>query len=183
MPALQVENLSKHFGQKQALNNLSFEVQEGEVFGLIGPNGAGKTTALRTVATLLQIESGRVSILGRESPHEAARVREIISYLPEGRRRLPPDARARVPGVRGALLHPCWQAGELVARGVAIAALGEAINDKVETYSKGMMRRLLVGRALMASPRLAILDEPSSGLDVINAREVRRIIADAEDAA
>ena len=64
----------------------------------------------------------------------------------------------------------------MVEKGIEIAALGERINDKVDTYSKGMKRRLLVGRALMTDPKLAILDEPTSGLDVINAQEVRKII-------
>jgi ABC-2 type transport system ATP-binding protein len=179
MNALEVSGLSKRLGQKPVLKNLSFSVEAGEVFGLIGPNGAGKTTTLRTIATLLQIESGTVNVLGFELPKDAVQVRQIISYLPE-------DAGA-YRQMRGReylefVAHFFSHAGkpaELVARGVNIAALGEAINDKVETYSKGMMRRLLVARALMASPRLAILDEPSSGLDVINAREVRRIITGA----
>jgi len=179
MPALQVTSLSKHFGQKRVINKLSFAVEVGEVFGLIGPNGAGKTTTLRTVATLLQIESGQVNILGYELPKDAAQVRQIISYLPEdagayrqmrGREYL--EFVARFFARQG-------KPEALVQRGIAIAELGEAINDKVETYSKGMMRKLLVGRALMAQPQLAILDEPSSGLDVINAREVRRIITEA----
>jgi ABC-2 type transport system ATP-binding protein len=68
---------------------------------------------------------------------------------------------------------------QMVKRGAEIAALGERINDRVDSYSKGMMRRLLVGRALMTKPRLAILDEPSSGLDVVNAQQVRQIITSA----
>jgi ABC-2 type transport system ATP-binding protein len=179
MFALEVSQLSKRLGQQPVLKNLSFSVEAGEVFGLIGPNGAGKTTTLRIIATLLQIDSGRVGVLGYELPRDAVQVRQIISYLPE-------DAGA-YRQMRGReylefVAHFFTHAGkpaELVARGVDIAALGEAIDDKVETYSKGMMRRLLVARALMANPRLAILDEPSSGLDVINAREVRRIITDA----
>jgi ABC-2 type transport system ATP-binding protein len=177
--AVIVKELSKRFGQKQALNNLSFEVDEGEVFGLIGPNGAGKTTTLRTLATLLQIESGRVSIMGHELPKESAAVRQIISYLPE-------DAGAyrQMRGKEYLQFIAAFFANKekpavIVRRGVEIACLNERINDRVETYSKGMMRRLLVGRALMINPRLAILDEPSSGLDVINARQIRRIITDA----
>lgn len=179
MTALVVKNLIKSFGKKQVLNGLSFEVNEGEVFGLIGSNGAGKSTTLRTIATLLQIQSGEISVLGYKLPKEASEVRRILSYLPE-------DAgaykhlkgREYLEFVATFFAHQDKPA-DIVARGMTIAALGERINDRVDTYSKGMMRRLLIGRALMTKPRLAILDEPSSGLDVVNAREVRRTIQQA----
>jgi len=157
-------------------------VNEGEIFGLIGPNGAGKTTALRTVATLLQITSGSVTVFGYELPKEAGEVRKIISYLPE-------EAGA-YKNLRGReylnFIAKFFGEGEksqdMVQRGLEIANLGERINDKVDTYSKGMTRRLLVGRALMTNPRLAILDEPTSGLDVVNAQEVRKIINSSVEA-
>jgi ABC-2 type transport system ATP-binding protein len=174
-----VINLTKDLGKKAVLKNLSFEVDKGEVFGLIGPNGAGKTTTLRTIATLLQIQSGEVNILGYSLPSQAASVRKILSYLPE-------DAGAykHLKGkeylefVASFFSHQ-HKPSEVVRRGIEIAALGERINDRVDSYSKGMMRRLLIARALMTRPELAILDEPSSGLDVINAREVRRLITGA----
>jgi ABC-2 type transport system ATP-binding protein len=179
MTALSIKNLTKHLGKKLVLDNLSFEVNRGEVFGLIGPNGAGKTTTLRTIATLLQIESGEVNVLGHALPQQAPAVRRILSYLPE-------DAgaykhlkgREYLEFVAAFFVHH-EKPADTVKRGMAIADLGERINDRVDTYSKGMMRRLLIGRALMTTPELAILDEPSSGLDVINAREVRRTIQKA----
>lgn len=181
MDALEVKSLDKSFGDKQILNGLSFRVEKGEVFGLIGPNGAGKTTTLRIIATLLTIDSGTVRVLGHNLPDEAAAVRKKISYLPE-------DAGAyRQQKGREYLefiasLHAGGSEREkMVRRGMEIASLGERIHDRVDTYSKGMMRRLLVGRALMTQPELAILDEPSSGLDVINAREVRSIITRATE--
>jgi len=179
MSALIVKNLVKSIGHKQILNNLSFEVNKGEVFGLIGSNGAGKTTTLRTIATLLQIQSGEISVLGLKLPQEASDVRRILSYLPE-------DAgaykhlkgREYLKFVAAFFAHQ-GKPADIVARGTAIAALGESIDDRIDTYSKGMTRRLLIGRALMTLPQLAILDEPSSGLDVVNAREVRRTIQEA----
>jgi ABC-2 type transport system ATP-binding protein len=176
MKAVEVRELVKDYGNFRALNGISFEVNEGEIFGLIGPNGAGKTTALRVIATLLQITSGSVTVFGYELPGEAGEVRKIISYLPEeagayrnltGREYLNFIAKFFGDGEK-------FQG--MVQKGMEIANLGERINDKVDTYSKGMTRRLLVGRALMANPKLAILDEPTSGLDVVNAQEVRRII-------
>ena len=109
-------------------------------------------------------------------------MRKIISYLPE-------EAGA-YKNLRGKeylnFIAKFFGEGEksydMVQRGLEIANLGERINDKVDTYSKGMTRRLLVGRALMANPKLAILDEPTSGLDVVNAQEVRRIINGAVEA-
>ncbi len=179
MSALVLNKITKHISGRKILDNISFEVKEGEIFGLIGPNGAGKTTTLRTIATLLQVESGLVSIFEHSLPEDAASVRKIISYLPE-------DAGA-YKNLKGreylkfvaSFFTDLEKPEKMVQRGIDIAALGDRIDDRVDTYSKGMMRRLLVGRALMAQPRLAILDEPSSGLDVINAQQVRRIITRA----
>jgi ABC-2 type transport system ATP-binding protein len=182
MKAVEVRELVKDYGNFRALNGISFEVDEGEIFGLIGPNGAGKTTALRTIATLLQITSGSIKVFDYELPKEAAQVRKIISYLPEeagayknltGKEYL--DFIAKFFGEGEKFRNMVWKGRE-------IANLGERINDKVDTYSKGMTRRLLVGRALMVEPRLAILDEPTSGLDVVNAQEVRKIINNAAQA-
>jgi len=182
MKAVQVRELVKEYGNFKAVKGISFEVREGEVFGLIGPNGAGKTTVLRTIATLLQITSGSIAIFGYELPRQAGAVRKIISYLPEeagayknltGREYL--DFVARFFGDGETRRN-------MVRRGAEIGNLGRRMNDKVDTYSKGMTRRLLVGRALMVDPRLAILDEPTSGLDVVNAQEVRRIINSSVEA-
>lgn len=172
---VKVQNLTKNFGKIQALKGINFEINPREIFGLIGPNGAGKTTALRIVSTLLQITSGKVTILDYDVKTQPEQIRKLISYLPEdagayknltGRAYLEFIARFFNPK----------QPTPLIERGIEIADLGERINDKVDTYSKGMMRRLLVGRALMINPKLAILDEPTSGLDVINAQEIRNII-------
>lgn len=179
MNALVLNGITKHINGLKILDNISFKVEGGEIFGLIGPNGAGKTTTLRTVATLLQVESGGINVFEYKLPGNAAEIRRIISYLPE-------DAGAYknlkgreylefVAGFFAGMNKP----ESMVQKGIEIAALGERIDDRVDTYSKGMMRRLLVGRALMTQPRLAILDEPTSGLDVINAQQVRQIIKDA----
>ncbi len=175
MVAVDVKNLVKHFGSTEAVKGISFTVNKGEIFGLIGPNGAGKTTALRIVSTLLQITKGSVNILGFDVKKKPDEIRKLISYLPE-------DAgayknltgRAYLRFIANFFVEK--QAQEMVSLGIEIADLEERIDDKVDTYSKGMKRRLLVGRALMTDPKLAILDEPTSGLDVINAQEIRKII-------
>jgi ABC-2 type transport system ATP-binding protein len=176
MYAIEIKDLVKSYGGITAVKGISFTVNEGEVFGLIGPNGAGKTTTLRILATLLEITSGSIDVFGHDLATEANEVRKIISYLPE-------DAGAykNLTG-RDYLEFIAAFFGEsadhqhMVERGLQIARLDERIDDKVETYSKGMARRLLVARALMIRPKLAILDELTSGLDVLNAQEVRRTV-------
>jgi len=177
MSTVEVKNLVKNYGKTKAVKEISFNIEKGEIFGLIGPNGAGKTTALRVISTLLQINSGEVWIMENDVKKHPDKVRKLISYLPE-------DAGAykNLSG-RGYLTFIAnffveQNTREMVEKGIEIADLGERINDKVDTYSKGMKRRLLVGRALMTNPKLAILDEPTSGLDVINAQEIRKIIKD-----
>jgi len=176
MVAIEVKNLVKKYGSIDAVKEVSFTVNNGEIFGLIGPNGAGKTTVLRIVSTILHITSGTVNVLGYDLSKNADEIRKKISYLPE-------DAGA-YKNLKGKeyleFIARFFDEGkktqEFVEKGMMIADLGDRINDRVDTYSKGMMRRLLVGRALMTEPKLAILDEPTSGLDVLNAQEVRKII-------
>jgi len=174
MISVEVKNLVKNYGSTEAVKGVSFTVNSGEIFGLIGPNGAGKTTALRVVSTLLQITSGSVNILGIDLKKKPDEIRKLISYLPE-------DAGAYKNLTGRAYLRFIANffeknTQEIVSLGIEIANLGDKIDDKVDTYSKGMKRRLLVGRALMINPKLAILDEPTSGLDVISAQEIRKII-------
>jgi len=179
MKVLEVKNLSKDFGKILAVNDISFEVEEGEIFGLIGPNGAGKTTTLRVIATLLKPTAGQVTVCGFDVRHEGEKVRNLVSYLPEEA-----GAYKNLKGIdylnfMAAFYAPDYaQKRAMVERASEIAALGARLKDKVATYSKGMVRKLLVARALMHAPKLAILDEPTSGLDVINSLEVRKIIKD-----
>jgi ABC-2 type transport system ATP-binding protein len=176
MTAIEIIDLVKHYGNIEALRGISFTVKEGEIFGLIGPNGAGKTTTLRIVSTLLEITSGSTTVFGYDVKKNPEEVREKISYLPEeagayknlsGKEYLTFMAQFYTNGK---------DVNSMVETGISISGLQERITDKVNTYSKGMTRKLLVARALMMKPPLAILDEPTSGLDVINSQEVRRII-------
>jgi len=174
---VEVRNLTKHFGRVKAVDGISFEVSAGEIFGLIGPNGAGKTTTLRIISTLLKVTSGDVKVLGYDVTEEPYEVRKLISYLPEeagAYKNL--SGRNYLEFMATFYSTDCKSKDDLVNKGIEIAQLGERMYDKVSTYSKGMVRKLLVARALMVEPKLAILDEPTSGLDVINSREIREII-------
>ncbi len=176
MTAIEITNLVKNYGKIEALKGISFAVKEGEVFGLIGPNGAGKTTALRVVSTLLEITSGTVKVFGYDVKKDPEEVRKKISYLPEEAGAYKNLSGKEYLNFMAQFYADGNDVNEMVKTGIRISGLDERITDKVNTYSKGMTRKLLVARALMMKPFLAILDEPTSGLDVINSQEVRKII-------
>ena len=176
MDALAVNDVHKVFKETEAVKGITFSVKEGEIFGLIGPNGAGKTTTLRMISTLLDISSGSITVYDKDVMTESEEVRKMISYLPE-------DAGAYKDLTGRAYLDfmaEFFAQGEekkaMIEKGISIAKLGDRIDSKIDTYSKGMKRRLLIARAIMFNPKLAIMDEVTSGLDVANAFEVREII-------
>ncbi len=150
MSACSVRGLVRVFGQRRALDGISFDIQPGEIFGLIGPNGSGKTTTLRIVATLLRPTAGSVTVLGHDVAREPEAVRRLISYLPE-------DAGAyrNLSGwdylrfMATFYTRDRRERDAMVAYGQEISGLGARLADKVKTYSKGMARRLLLARALM----------------------------------
>ena len=175
--AVEVIDLVKYYGKIKALDGISFHIEEGEIYGLIGPNGAGKTTTLRIIATLLKPTSGTVKVFGYDVVRDADEVRRIISYLPEeagAYKNLSGEEYLRF--MAGFYASSRNEVESMVREAMEISGLGERLKDKVKTYSRGMKRRLLLSRALMVKPRLAILDEPTAGLDVLHAYHVRRII-------
>jgi len=177
MKAVEVINLKKFFGNFPALKGISFEVEEGEIFGLIGPNGAGKTTTFRIIAGLIPPTSGDVKILGKSIYENLSELRRIVSYLPE-------DAGAykNITGyeflkmVAEIYYGNAKEAKEALELGIRLANLGDQLYSKMKTYSKGMKRRIQVARVFMVKPKVAILDEPTSGLDVLHATKVRDMI-------
>jgi len=175
--AVETVGLTKDFGSISALKDLDLRIEKGQIFGLIGPNGAGKTTALRIISTLLLPTSGQARVFGLDVVREAGEVRKIITYLPDeagAYRNLSGREYLEFMGRFSARNRN--ELDEMVKQAAAICGLGERLKDKAKTYSKGMKRRLLVARALMTKPKLAILDEPGSGLDVLHAYHVREII-------
>ena len=173
-----VKDLVKIYpGGVKGADGVTFTIKEGEVFGLIGPNGAGKTTILRIIATVLQPTGGKAIVAGYDVVKEADMVRKIISYLPE-------DAGAYkyltglefLKFIAKLYSYKGLDPEKMVEEGIRISNLGERLNDKIKSYSKGMLRRLLVAKTLMVNPTLAVLDEPTSGLDVVNAIQIRNTI-------
>lgn len=174
---LQVDYLKKSYGKKDAVKGISFEVGKGEIFALIGPNGAGKTTTLRMIATLLKPLGGDAFVDDLSVIKDAMKVREMITYLP--------DEAGAYKNMKGlaylnfmASLYcdDSEKAKAAVQRATEICGLGDRLADKIGSYSKGMTRKLLIARAVMTNPKLAILDEPTNGLDILNALEIRQTI-------
>ena len=174
---VEAKSLVKQFGNIRALDGLSFFIKPGEIYGLIGPNGAGKTTTLRAICTLILPTSGSINIFGLDAVSQAGEVRKIISYLPEEAGIYPNlsgyeylEFMAKFNQKKDRTMK------DMINEAVEISGLGNRLKDRAKTYSKGMKRRLLVARALMTHPKLAVLDEPASGLDVLHAYHVRELI-------
>ncbi len=175
--AVETVGLTKDFGSIHALKDFNLKIEKSQVFGLIGPNGAGKTTALRVISTLLLPTSGQAKVFDLDVVRDAGEIRKIIAYLPDEAgvyRNLSGKEYLEFMGRFSARNRD--ELDEMIRQAADICGLGERLKDKAKTYSKGMKRRLLVARALMTKPKLAILDEPASGLDVLHAYHVREII-------
>jgi ABC-2 type transport system ATP-binding protein len=175
--AIEAISLTKQFGQIKALDDVSFNIKPGEIYGLIGPNGAGKTTTLRIICTLIKPTTGTIKIFDQDATKQPEKIRQIISYLPEESGVYPNLTGLEYLGFMAKLQSkPGTNLKDLINEGAQISGLGDRLKDKAKTYSKGMKRRLLVARALMVHPKLAVLDEPASGLDVMHAYHIREIV-------
>jgi len=166
--AVRVTGLTHRFGDHIAVDGIDLEVRQGEVFGLLGPNGAGKTTTIRVVTTLTPAQQGQVTVFGWDTRRQAMRVRRSLGYVPQqlsiegaltGRENVALFARLfDVPRARRA---------ETVADVLDLVGVAEAADRLAATYSGGMVRRLELAQALVNSPRLLVLDEPTIGLDPV----------------
>jgi ABC-2 type transport system ATP-binding protein len=166
METIVVEELRKSYGAVQALDGVSFQVREGEVFGLLGPNGAGKSTTVRVLVTLTEPDTGAAFVGGHDVRTDQAAVRRTIGYVPQdsgvdqfgtGRENL--MLQGRVQGMSGRELRS--RTDELLQ----LVGIADAADRIVKTYSGGMRRRLDIALGLVHHPRVLFLDEPTTGLD------------------
>ncbi|MCS7222889.1 MAG: ATP-binding cassette domain-containing protein, partial [Anaerolineae bacterium] len=167
MRAVECESLRKVFGTVVAVDGVSFEVEEGEVFGLLGPNGAGKTTTINVLTTLIRPTSGTARVMGYDVLTQQRKVRESIGLVPQ---ELTVDD--ELTGLenlclQAALYHlPKDVARRRIEEVIGLVDLTEAIGRRVSTYSGGMRKRLELAGALIHRPKVLFLDEPTLGLDV-----------------
>lgn len=183
MSMLKVENLSVHYGMIQAVRDVSFEVNEGEVVSLIGANGAGKTTILRTLSGLVRPSAGRIKFLGQEIQKMPAQkiVASGLSQVPEGRHVFP-GLTVLENLEMGAFLKKNREENQANLKKVfsRFPRLEERKNQDAATLSGGEQQMLAMGRALMSTPKLLLLDEPSMGLAPIFIQEIFDIIQDIQ---
>ena len=183
MSMLKVENLSVHYGMIQAVRDVSFEVNEGEVVSLIGANGAGKTTILRTISGLVRPSAGKIEFLGKEIQKLPAQkiVAGGLSQVPEGRHVFP-GLTVMENLEMGAFLKKNREENQANLKKVfsRFPRLEERKNQDAATLSGGEQQMLAMGRALMSTPKLLLLDEPSMGLAPIFIQEIFDIIQDIQ---
>ncbi|RRD32629.1 ABC transporter ATP-binding protein [Streptococcus minor] len=180
---LKVDDLSVHYGIIQAVKNVSFEVNEGEVVSLIGANGAGKTSILRTISGLVRPSGGKIEFLGQEIQKAPARkiVASGLSQVPEGRHVF--SGLTVMENLEmGAFLHRNRDENQKNLKRVfeRFPRLEERKNQDAATLSGGEQQMLAMGRALMSKPKLLLLDEPSMGLAPIFIQEIFDIIQDIQ---
>jgi ABC-2 type transport system ATP-binding protein len=175
-PALSVHGLSKHFGNRVAFEDVSFEVSGGEVFGFLGPNGAGKTTTVRTLGTLIAPTSGSAVVAGIPlSPQNAVEIRRRISIMPES-----PGLYLRLSVAENlecfADLYQAPNPRERIGRALRAVNMADRANDACGSLSKGLRQRVALARALLSDPQVLFLDEPTAGLDPVATRDVHELI-------
>jgi ABC-2 type transport system ATP-binding protein len=167
-PAVACHGLTYRFGDVTAVDDVSFSISPGEVFGLLGPNGAGKTTTIRILTTLLKPAKGGASVFGHDTRGERMRVRQLIGYVPQQL-----SADGTLTGWENVWLFarlydvPHRDRGDRIAAVLEAMGLTEAAGRLASTYSGGMIRRLELAQALVNRPRLLVLDEPTIGLDPV----------------
>lgn len=174
---ISVEHLTKYYGDFLAVNDISFEITKGHVYGFLGPNGAGKTTIMNIMTGCLSATSGSICIDGHDIFEEADQAKKLIGYLPEH----PPLYMNETPveylrfvgeakGLRGAELE------QQIEQVVLLTKIAEVRNRRISTLSKGYKQRVGIAQALLGNPQVIILDEPTVGLDPIQIIEIRALI-------
>jgi len=168
---LDITNLTKTYGSRVAVNNLSFTIREGEIFGFLGPNGAGKTTTMKMICGLTSITKGQIRICDFDMPKHKEKALRNIGALIEN-----PLMYPNMTGMENlqyyASLYKNISKQDII-KFSRVVGLEQRLKDKVKTYSLGMKQRLGIAQALLHSPKLLVLDEPLSGLDPSGVKEMR----------
>jgi len=162
-----------------AVNNISFNVKKGEIFGLLGPNGAGKTTTIKILTTLLAPTSGEARVLGYNTFGEEKKLRPYINFIFGGERGLYWRLSARDNITYFADLYKVDKntMKKRIPELLELVGLKDRADEKVESYSKGMKQRLQIARGLINDPEVIFLDEPTIGLDPVGAKDLRKIVS------
>ena len=165
-PIIETEELTKRYGSQTAVDRLTLQIREGEVFGFLGPNGAGKTTSLLMFLGLTEPTSGKVRVCGVDPARDPIHVKRLVGYLPENVGFYDDmDARQNLQYIARLNGIPDHVSAERVEELLKMVGLFEEAGKKIGVYSKGMRQRLGIAEVLVKNPKLIFLDEPTIGLD------------------
>lgn len=179
---LDIKNLTKTYGDKRAVNDVSLHVSPGELYGFIGHNGAGKSTTIKAICGLLQFDSGDITVNGHSIKSEPLEVKKIISYLPDN-----PDLYEFMSGIKylnfvaDVYNIPVKQREELIHKYSDLFEITGDLAQPISTYSHGMKQKLALISALIHDPKLLIMDEPFVGLDPKAAKVMKDAMSDLKD--
>ena len=175
---IEIDGLTKRFGAFTAVDNVSFQVERGEVLGFLGPNGAGKSTTMRMLAGFMTPTAGTARICGHDVQTDSVAARRMLGFLPEGAPTYPDMTVSGflrfVASVRG---YSGGEAADRVEHAIGLTTLAGVRLQPVETLSKGFKRRVGLAQSLLHDPPVLVLDEPTDGLDPNQKHEVRELIA------
>lgn len=171
---LQINNLSKSFGRRKIIDNVSFDVYAGEVFGFLGPNGAGKTTTIKMIMGFLSTDGGVIRVSGYDLKHQYEKAMARMGGIVEN-----PEMYKDLSGLTNLRMYARLHDGVDSARineAVSLVGMQRHIREKVKKYSLGMKQRCGLAQAILHKPKLLILDEPTNGLDPAGIRDLRDIL-------
>ncbi len=174
---IEVQKLTKSYGSKRGITNVSFSVEQGEVFGFLGPNGAGKTTTIRVLMALLRADSGTARIAGKDCWQDSVEIKRFVGYVP-GEPSLDPNLTGRQ--ILEYFAHLRGGVDEAYLKQL-INRLDLDVSRKFRQYSTGNKRKVVLIQAFMHRPRVLILDEPTSGLDPLNQQEFDGMVREARN--
>jgi ABC-2 type transport system ATP-binding protein len=172
-----IQNLTKIYGLQKAIDNISFEINEGEIVGFLGPNGAGKSTTMKIITGYLKASSGKVSVLGIDNSLNPIEVKKNIGYLPEHNPLYMEMYVKEFLEFIGELYDLKGKAlKSRIAEVITLVGLTNEQNKKIDQLSKGYRQRVGLAQALIHDPKVLILDEPTTGLDPNQLAEIRSVI-------
>lgn len=179
---LKINNLTKKYGDKVAVNNLSLHIAPGEIYGFIGHNGAGKTTTLKSIAGILDYDSGEILIDGKSAKSEPLACKAVTAYIPDN-----PDIYDFMTGIQYLnFIADVFKVSESertsrISEYAKMFEIEDSLNDLIGTYSHGMKQKLVIISALIHSPKLIMMDEPFVGLDPKATHQLKQIMRDICD--
>lgn len=170
---LELKNVSKSFGKRKVIDNISLEVKEGEIYGFLGPNGSGKTTTIKMILRLIDLDNGEIKVNGYDNKKQFEKAMEYIGAIVEN-----PDMYKYMSGIENLKLHARIRNVDekRINEVLDLVGLKDRAKDKVGKYSLGMKQRLGLALTLLHKPKVLILDEPTNGLDPAGIKQLRDIL-------